>query len=88
VEYIRQLCQLKRLVKLHPLAKFDAKHRKFRVATDTSNEDAIVDIKQKGRSIMHKQVFKHVELVIRFDKERLKRQKLGFNARKFKTHCS
>jgi hypothetical protein len=82
------VCQLKTLIRLQPLARFDAKHCRYKVITNTLNEDAIVDIKQKGHSTMHKQFFKDVDLVTGFDKERLKRQKLGFNTRKFRRNHS
>ncbi len=53
VEYTRQMCWFKTLVGLQSLARFDAKHHRC-TTTNALDEDAIVDIKQKGRSTIHK----------------------------------
>jgi hypothetical protein len=81
VEYIKQVCWFKTLVGLQPLTRFEAKHHRCIVVV-TSYEDVIVDFKQKKPSITHKRIFKDVELATRFDKERLKRHKLGFDVKK------
>jgi len=48
--YIKEVCQLKTFVGLQPLVRFDAKHRRCTIVV-ALDEDAIVDFKQKRRSI-------------------------------------
>ncbi len=50
-KYIKHVCQLKTLVGLQPFVKYNTKHHRCTYTTPNAlDEDAIVDIKQKGCS--------------------------------------
>jgi hypothetical protein len=64
-----------------------AHHMKMPLLT-SSRKDVqlrIVNFKQKKHSTTHKQIFEDLELTIGSDKERLKKHKLEFDNRKFRS---